>query len=67
MNQPSGDGGLIIAAWRKASYSSPANNCVEVARPAEPVVGIRDSKAPAAGWLAVPPSAFERFLDLLDS
>lgn len=47
--------------WRKASCSSPDNACVEIARTA-PVVGIRDSKAPDAGQLAVTPAAFDAFL-----
>ncbi|MEV6243711.1 DUF397 domain-containing protein [Lentzea sp. NPDC051838] len=32
-----------MTAWRKSSYSSTADNCVEVGRG----VGVRDSKAPS--------------------
>ncbi|MFC3896851.1 DUF397 domain-containing protein [Lentzea rhizosphaerae] len=32
-----------MTVWRKSSYSSTADNCVEVGRG----VGLRDSKAPA--------------------
>jgi hypothetical protein len=65
MNAPSYDGAL--AGWRKASCSNPANNCVEIARPVAPIVGIRDSKAPHAGSLVITPAAFGIFLDILNS
>jgi hypothetical protein len=52
----------LPGGWRKASYSSPNGDCVEVARPAGAVVGIRDSKAPDAGQLAVTPAAFDALL-----
>ena len=58
---------LDTATWRKASFSTADNGCVGIARPAEPVVGIRDTKAPHAGRLAVAPSAFDAFLDLVKS
>ncbi|MBW8485965.1 DUF397 domain-containing protein [Actinomadura parmotrematis] len=52
---------LSRAIWRKSSRSNAERECVEVARvPA--VVGIRDSKAPAAGHLALPPAAFATLL-----
>jgi len=56
---------LDTATWRKASFSNPDNGCVDVARPAAPVVGIRDSKAPHAGRLTVAPAAFNALLDLV--
>jgi hypothetical protein len=38
--------------WRKSSFSSETEACVEIAYPAEaPAVGIRDSKNPAGGVL----------------
>jgi uncharacterized protein DUF397 len=49
--------------WRKSSRSS-ANGgaCIEVARLPD-VVGIRDSKNPSAGYLAVSARAFGSLLD----
>lgn len=49
-------------AWRKSSYSSANGNCVEVAN-ASSTVGVRDSKAPTAGHLTLPPTSWGRFLD----
>jgi hypothetical protein len=49
-------------AWRKSSYCNDADNCVEVALVAAQV-GIRDSKAPAAGDLRVSSLAWHWFLD----
>ncbi|MFD4675880.1 DUF397 domain-containing protein [Lentzea sp. NPDC058450] len=43
--------------WRKSSYSSTADNCVEVGRGA----GVRDSKAPAT-HLPVSATAWTAFL-----
>lgn len=50
-----------IGAWHKSSYSGGANNsaCVEAAAVCG-VVGIRDSKNPDAGHLAVTGAAFAR-------
>lgn len=50
------------AAWRKSSYStSTGSNCVEVAVLPD-AIGVRDSKRPAAGRLAVSPPAWSAFL-----
>lgn len=43
------------ALWRKSSFSGTETECVEVNY--STVVGIRDSKNPAGGRLAVPESA----------
>ncbi len=67
MKAPPHAAALDSATWRKASRSNPNNACVDIARPAAPVVGIRDSKAPLAGRLTVAPSAFETFLYLIKS
>jgi hypothetical protein len=49
--------------WRKSSYSSQQGNCVEVgATAAGTVGGIRDSKTPERGHLAVTPEVFAAFL-----
>ena len=47
--------------WRKSSYSTEGEACVEIAHAdGSPVVGIRDSKKPTAGHLTVPASALHR-------
>lgn len=46
-------------AWRKSSYSSQTDNCVEVAYAA--TVGIRDTKDREGGHLAVPATAWRSF------
>ena len=49
------------ATWRKSSYSSANNDCVELARtPA--VAGVRDSKNPGGRPLALPPRVLAAFL-----
>jgi hypothetical protein len=58
---------LDVATWRKASCSHPNDTCVAIARPGEVIVGIRDSKAPAAGRLEITPSAFDTFLNRVKS
>ncbi|MEV3920863.1 DUF397 domain-containing protein [Actinomadura coerulea] len=48
--------------WRKASRSNASGNeCVEVAALAEGR-GIRDSKAPDAGYLALTPTSFTQLV-----
>lgn len=49
-----------MTIWRKSSYSggtSTQSDCVEAAQ-LEGVAGLRDSKAPEAGHLAVSPAVF---------
>jgi hypothetical protein len=54
---------LSAAAWRKSKRSSAqGGNCVELAQAAR-VVGVRDSKAPQAGHLALPIESAAAFLD----
>ncbi|MFG2085481.1 MULTISPECIES: DUF397 domain-containing protein [unclassified Spirillospora] len=49
-------------AWRKASRSSSTGgDCVEVAS-LNTVIGVRDSKAPGAGHLALSPEGFARLV-----
>ncbi|QXJ19638.1 DUF397 domain-containing protein [Actinomadura graeca] len=48
---------LAAATWRKSSRSNAEQACVEVARMSN-VVGIRDSKRPEGGHLALTPAAF---------
>ena len=49
-----------MTRWRKSSYSSTADNCVEVGRGA----GIRDGKAPAT-HLPVSAESWAAFLDVV--
>ncbi|MFI1357269.1 DUF397 domain-containing protein [Streptomyces sp. NPDC020898] len=51
------------ATWIKSSYSGgEGNECVEVTH-AQSWVGIRDSKAPGRGTLAISPSTFTMFVN----
>lgn len=48
------------SSWRKSSYSSNTDNCVEVAPGG--VVGIRDTKDRAGGQLAVTGTQWAAFI-----
>jgi hypothetical protein len=53
-----------VAIWLKSSYSAGSGengNCVEVTFTSA-AIAARDSKAPAAGALEVPPAAWSAFL-----
>lgn len=50
--------------WRKSSHSSAASSCVELACD-DNVMGIRDSKQPAAGHLTLPAASVRALLTLL--
>ena len=52
----------IDTPWRKSSYSGNDSDCVEVAF-GPTVVGVRDSKKPEAGRLAVDATAFRAFVN----
>lgn len=47
--------------WRVSSYSGANNNCVEVALDPT-VVGVRDTKDRAAGYLDLEPAVWAAFL-----
>jgi hypothetical protein len=52
---------LAGVQWRKSSYSTGGNQCVEVARLAGSIA-VRDSKDPDAGHLAFSAASWRRFL-----
>ena len=52
---------LTSADWRKASASSNAGNCVEVAVNLPGLVAVRDSKDPAGPALTFTPAAWDAF------
>lgn len=47
--------------WRKSSYSTSSNNCVEVASTANGIL-VRDSKDPASLILAFSPQSWAGFI-----
>ncbi|MBA8825773.1 hypothetical protein FHX42_003139 [Saccharopolyspora lacisalsi] len=50
------------AVFKKSTYSSGAQDCVEVALTAR-AVGVRDSKDRAVGHFTVPPARWNTFLN----
>jgi hypothetical protein len=53
-----------VTPWRKSSYSADTGqtDCVELARLSATAVGVRDSKNPEGGYLALSPEAFGRLV-----
>ncbi|MBB5806723.1 hypothetical protein F4560_006491 [Saccharothrix ecbatanensis] len=54
----------MTLTWRTSSYSTAGQNCVEVAH-GRRSVGVRDSKNPEGGRLAVGTQAWRSFLTAL--
>ena len=54
-----------FAAWRKSSFTTANQECVEVAHSAE-VVGVRDSKDPTGPVLALAPAGWSALLGALN-
>jgi hypothetical protein len=52
----------VGAHWRKSSYSSYSNQCVEVAQVGG-IIAVRDSKNPEAGYLAFTTAEWDAFLN----
>jgi hypothetical protein len=53
---------LASAQWRKSSYSTGGNQCVEIAHLGA-AVAVRDSMNPSAGHLAFGAGDWQAFLD----
>jgi hypothetical protein len=53
-----------VTQWRKSSHSADTgqDDCVELARLTSTVVGVRDSKNPTGGHLALSPEVFGRLV-----
>lgn len=49
--------------WFKSSYSSPSQDCVEIAHFDGGQVGVRDSKNPTGPALRFTPTAWDAFLN----
>jgi hypothetical protein len=52
----------IFTNWKKSSYSSGDDNCVEVAIADDGTVGLRDSKNRDAGILAIDGASWTAFV-----
>lgn len=57
---------LTNAVWRTSSRSNGNGDCVEVGR-SEVAVGVRDSKDPGGGLLAISPGTWTTFLSAVKS
>ncbi|MEU0965158.1 DUF397 domain-containing protein [Streptomyces sp. NPDC005917] len=58
------DDGLTAAVWRKSTYSTGDDNCLEVAYGHAPLIPVRDSKtAPHGPKLAFRPEAWSAFVE----
>lgn len=55
----------VFTGWRKSRRSGGADNCVEVAVAGNGVIGVRDSKDPDGGVIAVSPREWTTFLAAL--
>jgi hypothetical protein len=56
---------LSGVGWRRSSYSTAANNCVETARLASGLLAVRDSKDVQGPALLFPPAAWSHFVRAL--
>lgn len=52
----------LFGAWRKSSYSSGGDNCLQVAVTTDGHIGLRDSKNPDQGPQVVTRAAWTAFL-----
>ena len=48
--------------WRKSSFSTANNDCLELGTDGGPVVAVRNSRHPERGALALPASAVAAFV-----
>ena len=55
-------GEVAFCGWRKSSHSSGNDNCLELAKAAWPVVGVRDSKNPRGPVLVFDLGQWSAFL-----
>ncbi|MEV5525932.1 DUF397 domain-containing protein [Streptomyces prunicolor] len=53
--------------FTKSSYSTPSNECVEVARNIPGTVAIRDSKSPTGPILRLAPTTWTKFTATLNT
>jgi hypothetical protein len=53
---------LAGASWRKASFSNPSGNCVELARTTDGRVAVRNSRHPGGAIMIYERTEMEAFL-----